>query len=278
MKYFYQPQTTTSVPFSKNHKEKRFIISKISLLLVGIGIIIVLVVFFFMTKINMKSQDPPRLSTRTKPFQLSKKLENKTKENFEIVVARYDEDLSWCENYKNFVTIYNKGENDLNYPSIPLENKGHLADTILRHIITNYDVLADVTFFSHGSYNYRRDQIIKEKGKCHRFFEDFVSCDANTFVIIPKKAPPGSSTWYNYPTTLAKVYKRIFHKKYENNYYWSCGKWISVSKEKIRKSPKEIYQRMLDFVLEDWHGKEPPQNIYRTRGIFIERIITQAFV
>ena len=36
-------------------------------------------------------------------------------------------------------------------PYIKLENKGHLADTILRHIIKNYDNLADVTFFTHGS-------------------------------------------------------------------------------------------------------------------------------
>ena len=221
---------------------------------------------------------PPRLSTKTKPFKLSKKLENKTKNNFEIVISRYDEDISWCENYKKFITIYNKGEDNINYPFIKLENKGHLADTILRHIINNYDNLADVTFFSHGSYNYRGDQIIREEGECHRYFEDFISCESNTLVIIPKKSPPGSSTWYGYPDTLSNVYKRIFNKNYIDNYYWSCGKWISVSKEKIRNSPKEIYQKMLDFVLEDWQGKEPPQNIYRTRGIFIERIITQAFV
>ena len=221
---------------------------------------------------------PQRLTTKTKPFKLSKKLENKTKKNFEIVIARYDEDVSWCDNYKNFVTIYNKGKDNINYPFIKLENKGHLADTILRHIINNYDNLADVTFFSHGSYNYRNDQIIKEEGNCHRYFDDFVSCHSNTLVIIPRRSPHGSSTFNNYPDTLSNVYEKIFNKKYIANYNWSCGKWISVSKEKIRNSPKEIYQKMLDFVLADWNGEEPPQNIYRTRGIFIERIITQAFI
>lgn len=220
---------------------------------------------------------PPRLSTKTKPFKLSKKLENKTKNNFEIVISRYDEDISWCENYKNFVTIYNKGEDNINYPFIKLENKGHLADTILRHIINNYNNLADVTFFSHGSYNYRSDQLIKEEGNCHRFFEDFITCEPNTLVTIQQKCPVGSVSWYGYPEILSDVYERIFNKKYNDNSNWSRGKWISVSKEKIRNSSKEIYQKMLDFVLEDWQGKEPPQNIYRTRGIYIERIILHAF-
>jgi hypothetical protein len=220
---------------------------------------------------------PCRLSIKTQPFKLSKKLENKTKNNFEIVISRYDEDLSWCENYKKFVTIYNKGEDNISYPFIKLENKGHLADTILRHIINNYDNLADVTFFSHGSYNYRNDQLIKEEGPCHRFFEDFISCDPNTLVTIQRKCPVGSYSWYGYPEILSDVYERIFNKKYNDNSHWSCGKWISVSKENIRNSPKEIYQKMLDFVLEDWQGTEPPQHIYRTRGIYIERIILHAF-
>lgn len=59
-----------------------------------------------------------RLSSITKPWKLSKKLIGKTKKNFEIVVSRYDEDISWCENYKDFVTIYNKGIDNLDYPSI----------------------------------------------------------------------------------------------------------------------------------------------------------------
>jgi hypothetical protein len=212
------------------------------------------------------------------PFKLSKKLEGKTKENFEIVIARYDEKMMWCYNYKDYITIYNKGEDNMIYSNIKLENKGHLADTIIRHIINNYDKLADVTFFTHGSFNYRPDQIIKESGKCHKLFEDFISCEPNTLVYIPRNdLPQKNDTFYNYPDTIGNIYKQIFNEAYIPNFQWACGKWISVSKENIRKSPIEIYKKMLEFVLADFNGKPPSQDIYRTRGIFIERILLKAF-
>ena len=34
---------------------------------------------------------------------------------------------------------------------------------------------------------------------------------------------------------------------------------------------------MLEFVLADFNGNPPSQHIYRTRGIFIERILLKAF-
>ena len=221
---------------------------------------------------------PNRLQSKTPPFTFSKKLDGKTKKNFEIVISRYDEDVSWCENYKEFVTIYNKGKDDLTYPSIKLENKGHQIGTELTHIITNYDSLADVTFFTHGSFNYRNDQLIKEKGKCHRYFEDFVSYSPNTLVYIPRNDLPNTNDKiYDYNMTMGEVYEFLFGTPYIRNFDWACGKWISVSKEKIRNKPKEFYVKMLEFVLSDYNSETPTQNIYRTRDIYIERMILQCF-
>lgn len=234
-------------------------------------------------KIKETNDIPKRLISVTEPFKFSNKLQNKTKKNFEIVISRYDENIDWCRNYKDFVTIYNKGANNLQYPCIQLENKGHLADTILKHIINNYDNLADATFFTHGSFNYRNDQLIKERDYsnnsnfCHKYFDEFICCDKNTLVFIPRNGENPESKYYDYPRSLGDVYRDIFDEEYTKYYKWTVGKWISVSKEKIRNSPKEIYQKMLDFVLQDWEGKEPSQHIYRTRGIYIERIIIRAF-
>jgi len=223
----------------------------------------------------------PRLQSNTKPFILLEKLTNKTKKNFEIVVSRYDEDISWCDNYKDFITVYNKGINDLSYDYISLENKGHLADTILRHIIKNYDNLSDVTFFTHGSFNYRNDQLIKQNSNEFNCFDfnKFITTDKNTLVYIKRKdLPHKNGTFYDYPDTMGNIYQRFFNKIYIPNFDWACGKWISVSRENIRKTPKTIYQEMLNFVLEDFQGKEPSQFIYRTRGIFIERLILSCFM
>jgi len=221
----------------------------------------------------------PRLHFVQPAFSLSPNLKGKNKTNFEMVISRYDEDISWSDNYIDYRTIYNKGEDNPNYNYIKLENKGHLADTILRHIITNYDNLADVTFFTHGSLNYRNDQIIKENGQCHRNWNDFISTDINTLVYIPRTdLPRANETFYQYTNTAGEIYQRLFNREYNPNFEWACGKWISVSRQHLRNCPKELYQRMLDFVLENHEGHAPTQNIYRTRGIFIERFIIHAIV
>lgn len=218
----------------------------------------------------------PRLSFIQPPFALSQKLrdENKnvTKANFEMVVARYDEDIRWTENYAKFRTVYNKGSAAVDYDFIPLPNKGHLADTILRHIINNYDKLADVTFFTHGSINYRPDQIIEENGK----WDEFITTDENALVYIRRTdLPKDDERIYEYPETIGEVYRRLFEREYIPNFEWACGKWISAGRNQLRRCPKAFYQKMLDFVLEECNDS---QLTYRTRGIFIERFIIHAIV
>lgn len=221
----------------------------------------------------------PRLRIVTPPFKFQPILNGKTKKNFEMVIARYDEDITWSNNYKKFRTIYNKGNDDIEQPYIKIPNKGHLADTILKHIINNYDNLADVTFFTHGSFNYRSDQIIRDDGKCHKFFKDFIQTDKQTLQYIKRRdLPSKNESFYGYENNAGDIYKRIFNEEYVPNFSWACGKWISVGKDRIRKTPKEVYQRMLDFVLEDYKGEEPSQHIYRTRGIYIERFILKCFI
>lgn len=222
---------------------------------------------------------PNRCKSITPPFSLLPILLGETKKTFEIVIARYDEDISWSNNYKSFRTVYNKGDNHSDYDYIKLENKGHLADTILRHIINNYDKLADVTFFSHGSYNYRPDQIIKESHPCSKLWRNFITTDKKALIYIERKDLISRTTkFYNYKDTIGVVYERIFNRTYKQIEKWSIGKIMSVGSEVIRKSPIELYKRMLDFVLEPYEGKEPSQHLYRLRGIYIERLILQAFI
>jgi hypothetical protein len=75
---------------------------------------------------------------------------------YEIVVARYNEDLSWLEKIpKNIkITIYNKGDviiNNINKAQIiPLPNIGRESHTYIYHIVKNYNNLADTTIFCQG--------------------------------------------------------------------------------------------------------------------------------
>ena len=78
-----------------------------------------------------------------------------------IVVSRYNEDLSWTLEYpfNQFkYIVYNKGVNDLfekKYVTdiIPLPNVGRCDHTYLYHIVTNYTKLPTIVIFLPGSTN-----------------------------------------------------------------------------------------------------------------------------
>lgn len=70
------------------------------------------------------------------------------KKNCEIVMARYNEDISWAYDYKHLLTVYNKGHDNLDISSIKLDNVGRESHTFLYHIVKNYNNLSDTTVFS----------------------------------------------------------------------------------------------------------------------------------
>ena len=71
--------------------------------------------------------------------------------NTQMVIARYNEDVSWLKNYEN-VIIYNKGEKiQSKHQVFELPNIGREAHTILYHIFSNYEDLADNTVFLPGN-------------------------------------------------------------------------------------------------------------------------------
>tara|TARA_A100001015_G_C14323310_1_gene456449 strand:+ start:101 stop:412 length:312 start_codon:yes stop_codon:yes gene_type:complete len=72
------------------------------------------------------------------------------KKDFQIVVSRYNEDISWTEKYSPHVIIYNKGVDSIQN-AISLPNVGRESHTYLYHIISNYHNLAERTIFVQGS-------------------------------------------------------------------------------------------------------------------------------
>jgi len=78
------------------------------------------------------------------------------KPTFDIVISRYEEDLSWIKdlpipNYSN-IYIYNKGSpiGHIELPNVHMEslpNFGRESHAYLYHVIKNYNGLADMTLF-----------------------------------------------------------------------------------------------------------------------------------
>ena len=65
-----------------------------------------------------------------------------------LVLARYKEDISWSDEFKNNRVVYDKSGTNTNPEFINLENTGREAGTYLQYILDNYDNLPDVTIFS----------------------------------------------------------------------------------------------------------------------------------
>jgi len=69
--------------------------------------------------------------------------------NKELVIATYNSTYDWIQSIGSEVkvTVYNKGH-IINSNEIPLLNVGRDVHTFFYHLATNYDKLADYTFFS----------------------------------------------------------------------------------------------------------------------------------
>ena len=198
-------------------------------------------------------------------------LNNKTKKNFELVITRYNEDISWSNNYINFRTIYNKGDTNVLYEYIKKDNIGRDGETALYHIINNYDNLADITFFCQGAINDRDDQIISLED-----WKRYINFEENHLYgfSIRKDLPNKEENFVNCPIKFGDIYYKICGKKYEGNFEWVPGIWISVHKNIIKSVPIEIYKKMYNLFYEYKFENDPT---HRILAIHIERLLYHIF-
>ena len=134
-------------------------------------------------------------------------MELKKKRPLDIVVARYNEDISWTKKYQPNIIIYNKGDDHID-SSIPLPNVGRESHTYLYHIISNYNQLADRTVFVQGgqpSFGY------SGTGKgghlySNYYFDDYIYGHGDPELIVTSAVS----------TDLEKLYIRKGYNKYQN--------------------------------------------------------------
>ena len=74
--------------------------------------------------------------------------------NKSLIISRYNEDLDWLKQYKDFeITVYNKGyklPESKSFKVLNLENVGRESHTWLYHIVHNYNKLNNVNIFLQG--------------------------------------------------------------------------------------------------------------------------------
>jgi len=213
------------------------------------------------------------------------------KNNVEIVVARYNEDLKWLNEYpftEFEYTVYNKGDNE-NFEKrnvkkiIQLTNVGRCDHTYLHHIVENYDNLANITVFFTGSV-----QLSYKKHKAVTILSEIIASNYQNAYFVGSCYNNIQKYYYNFKldtwrcsdpnnrsknseTILKKCYLRPYGKWYTYFFkntivHWSSLYGIfSVDKRDIIQHPISRYQALRNTV-NNYSNPEAGHYIERSWG------------
>jgi hypothetical protein len=196
------------------------------------------------------------------------------KNNVEIVISRYNEDLSWLNEYpfNQFeYIIYNKGDNSNFLKTnvnkiVNLPNVGRCDHTYLYHVSNNYNNLSDIVVFLPGSVNVEGKKekainiltnIIKKNYKEACFIGNF--CDSvknhfQNFKISHHKCVDPRNYMKNNETKLFKCAIRPYGNWYNYFFKNTPAHWytfsgvFSIDKRDIIQHPVERYIILKDIV------------------------------
>lgn len=173
---------------------------------------------------------------------------------YQVVVAKYDEDISWTKKYRN-VKVYDKLKGDL-------PNIGRESHTYLTYIVENYNRLPEVVFFTQGhifdhGYEYidfvnlgenKFSQNYKTLDSNHYFYSTSLGWDTDHIYdyrnnnLFPKDEL-GYRNWFKKYVDVDGTYPEI---EMGITLWW--GAVFSLKRECILSRPKEYYQRLLDYI------------------------------
>ena len=195
-----------------------------------------------------------------------------------IIIARYNENISWTKDLQVPYIIYNKG-NDYIEGSKKLENKGNESDTYLRHIIDNYDNLEGTLYFIQGMpFDHMESVIIgKESGGFNTnkgmnkdiidFFNNYKILE--DFIHLGKLYCCDLSGRPHSNLKLEDFIENIFEEFPEDvdQLYFTQGAHFAVTANRIKTKPIEFYKN----VLKELHKDVMPN------GHIMERLWTYIF-
>lgn len=194
--------------------------------------------------------------------------ENFDTNNFEIVLAHYNEDIGWINKapYNQFKVIcYNKGENkDLKIDNLKsmvyLPNTGRESHTYLYHIINNYDNLANVTIFLMASMSndaYNKKQKLKllfdnlDDDNSIFICQKYNNVKEDLYKFSIKEYTSSSETNKHLDNALDLSQIRPFGKWFEHFFkdieikHVSYNSIFALNKTHILQHPKEYYEKLI---------------------------------
>ena len=187
-----------------------------------------------------------------------------TQPSYELVVARYSEDLRWVRRVPEAfrVTVFNKGPSPAfpeNFPTreglciTELPNAGREAHSYLTHLVSRYDTLAEVTVYCQGhpfdhapDFHDRLRALALREGvpapfSWYGFLEETDDpCGRRLFV-------PWSKNPERRELSTGKVFEELFGEPAPEWFHFRGGAQFAVTREAVRARPREFYLRALEL-------------------------------
>ena len=177
-------------------------------------------------------------------------------QTIKIVVARYNEDITWTNQFHEQVLIINKGEPIHKENEITMKNVGREGHTYYRYIYDNYDNLDDYIIFLQGNPFDHSPNLVKHIKEYQSRIQtldidfEYLSERVTTSNIA------GCQTHDGLP--MREVYERLFDIRIENKTFaFGAGAQFIVSKSVILKRPREFYLnivKMLEYDINPIEG------------------------
>lgn len=189
----------------------------------------------------------------------------------ELVVARYRENPAWLSRIPSSLrlTLYNKGPDIDEHPSISLPNLGREAHTYLHHIVNRYGSLSDITIFSQGNpFDHAPDfrRILKHLASRPEQLDSFQWLG----FIIDHDTPDGRHLFQNWksanpdrdPLPLREIWKDLFHEAPPEIIQFFPGAQFAVRREIIYNRPVEFYEHALELAASIHHAAHAFERIW----------------
>jgi hypothetical protein len=189
----------------------------------------------------------------------------------DIVVAHYNEDLSWLEPFASKAIVYSKGAP----PECPnfarvitLDNIGRESHTFLYHLVHSYDDLADITMFVQGDvYNLNNDVLPHTALSVpEMIYKSLNTSPVGVTSFGPLKKPfydwsgllwaePGEIQWLRrlgstmVPARMspAKFWEFIHGEGHPPGVQWHAGGLFAVRAENVRRRPRDFYHKIFKY-------------------------------
>ena len=173
----------------------------------------------------------------------------------ELVIAVYNKDYSWVNKLdpKVKITPYRKGNNVLLPGEIYMPvNVGKGDHTIFHHLYTNYDNLADITFFSqdypfdhvrnyvdiiNGDETLWEDKGHQQKPGCWFFCTQYAVINCN------RRGAPHSPR-----LNMLKMWEQLFDTPCPQTFHFTPTMHFAISKEYAHTLPRSRYKQIMDIL------------------------------